>query len=63
MIGERVVASKEDKVRIQEVLGIKLPIVSKALNFRADSMAARVARCYAVNTLGCRVFIRSKRII
>lgn len=63
MIGERVVASKEDKERIAKAFGIKPPIISKALNFRADSMAARIARCYAVNTLGCRVYLRSKHLI
>ena len=60
---ERVIASKEDRLMLSEHFGARKDIISKALNFGANSMSAREVRCYAVNVLGCRVCLRPARLI
>ena len=60
---EKVITSAEDRKQIAEALGISKYVISKELNFNADSMTARRVRIYAVNTLGCRAYVKQKHLI
>lgn len=60
---ERVITSKEDRKRIAEMFGLDKSVISKAMNFLCHSYAARKARCYAVNQLGCTVYVHPSHLI
>jgi len=60
---ECVITSQEDKRRIADEFKVKAAIVSKAMHFRSDSLLARKARCYAVNHLGCTVYVHPRHLI
>lgn len=61
--GNRIVSTIEDNKQLAEKLRLSKTLISRALNFHIDSKAARKCRSYAVNVLGCHVFIKKENLI
>ena len=59
---EIVISSASDKQVLAEEFNAKRSLISKALHFSANSMVARKMRCYAINQLGCKVYIRKSSL-
>lgn len=60
---EIVITSKEDRKQLAEFLRLDKTVISKAMNFASNSMAARKARIFAVNKLGCRIYLNQNHLI
>lgn len=59
----RIITTIEDNKQLAEKLKLSKTLISRALNFHVDSIAARKCRSYAVNYLGCHVFISKDSLI
>lgn len=60
---EEVVTSTEDRQEIAQKFNVPKYVISRATHFCVNSLEARKIRCYAVNTLGCKVYIHSSRVL
>lgn len=60
---EEVVTSSEDRQELAQKFNVKKYVISRALHFSVNSLEARKIRSYAINTLGCRVFIHKSRVV
>lgn len=60
---EIIITSPSDRQRLFEMTGYGKSVISKAMLFLANSLAARRMRAYAVNFLGCHVYLDESRVI
>ena len=60
---ERIVTSVEDRLQIVKRFGLDKTAISRAMNFNSSSMKRREARVYAVNKLGCKVYLKPEHLI